>query len=305
MNDLKPLNKEKIEKLLSRCFAEFEKSSGNLKDNYNDVDKYLKDMVYLMRDIHEVIIYIYGKYTESKSYDKAKILTIYPLVRTQIESIFNMAYLLRKPKEIDLFEYDSILSAYSNYYFKEKIIDEVLKTNELKERKEKVKKIFFNISPKSKIKEINKRFYEIEELIKGEDFPQWGFFPMPKRVLNSLEKEDKIKKILKFFYYIYKWLSSIVHGSAELVFSKEMIKRDSYSREKSKIEESLILSYLSILTVLTDLSSFINNPANLRGALTKAWLFFIERSYFAKYIYDEWVKHEFNIREEWERLKNP
>jgi len=292
----KEISCDKLDKLIFPCIEKM----VTLLDNYENVPtpfldpNVLKYICSGIKDNHQVIRKIYAEYSIN---EKSKTICAIPLVRTQLETVFQVAILIKQPDiYFPLLTKSTQSALYSKLFYEqcERVNLPKYKRSEanlIQMRNSLIKEEILNE------KEINK----IEEKIRNGENQDFRKFPLPIKILEKFESEfrdDKILEILRRLYIEYQWLSNIAHGNETPAYARYIFSNKKLSSEKLLVNEilepNLILNYLSIVIILTNLKKVLKNPVHVIVSLANIWDYFEGCSLLTKKIWDVWGRKELN-----------
>jgi hypothetical protein len=302
---------KKLDKCLLNCF----KIANDLiledfiYEDKKDFRFELNNILLEMRDTHEMIREIYKKY---RSNDESKVLCAIPLVRAQIESVYTIALLRRNFKEmIELFIISSWKKFYQKSFFELEERKNLPRFDQQTKYLKSLRNFIVAIGKKYSFDpNIENELTLIEEKIKKGKLYHFKKFPTPGKVVEKIfeiDEKDPILIVLTRLYINYGWLSSYTHGNSMSGYTRDAIKHSKMYLDlliqkeklfqKQIVYPNLVLDYLSVVIILTEICSFGNNPNKLRIALSEFWADFCDSSLLGKFVWENWAKKELSISE--------
>jgi hypothetical protein len=250
-------------------------------------------------ETHQVIRDIYRNY--GKDYKPHQLCAL-PLARQQIELVFNLALLARKPdKWISIYERNTLINIYQRFLYEAEETKDLPRFKEGTEKRGKLIKSWMlgkgPVPIHQPFKEDDLR--KIEESVKiGLSLKGLKFFPLPRRIISEIteDKNDPIIKVLFRLYIEYSWLSSYVHLSDWSLITRNVIianhpQVDLEDFHQKEVRTPVVnRSYLGMLIAATDVSSYLKNPMDLRVKLIDAWELFEPIDFLFGFVWEKWAK---------------
>jgi hypothetical protein len=253
-----------------------------------------------MKDVHEVVRNIYAAFPGSQQ------LCAFPLARQQIELLFIGIALLRKGNEYHaIYEKASMANAYEYFLYQAE------ETKNLSGRE--VDHIRRGALFQGKMRNLQSPFTD-EEIKSIEDFVLCGEKkekknrvpdpPGPMDIIKDLGSNpdnEPLVRVLCRLYVEYQWLCEYTHcdlwaqstrqcfGSSDPDVDEERLMRN-VTREPI-----LYLSYLAILTALTESSLHFADPVAVRARLCQLWEPFENACFLGQFIWRNWARSAMGI----------
>jgi len=250
-------------------------------------------------ETHQVIRDIYRNY--GKEYQPHQLCAL-PLARQQIELVFNLALLARKPaKWISIYERHTLVSIYQRYLYESEETKDLPRFREGTEKHGNlIKSWMLGKGPvpinqpfkEDELSEIEKSV-EIGERPKGLEE-----FPLPRKIIEEIAENsnDGIINVLFRVYVEYRWLSAYVHLSELSLITRDVIIANHPQIDLEDFHQKAVRtpvvnrSYLSMLIAATDVSSCLKNPVDLRVKLIDAWELFEPIDFLFGFVWEKWAK---------------
>jgi len=255
-------------------------------------------------ETHQVIRDIYRNY--GKDYKPHQLCAL-PLARQQIELVFNLALLARKPdKWISIYERNTLVNIYQRFLYE---AEETKDLPRFKEGTEKRGNLIISWMLGKGPVPINQPFKEddlrkIEESVKIGARPKGlKVFPLPRRIISEIieDNNDRIIKVLFRLYIEYSWLSAYVHLSDWSLITRDVIianhpQIDLADFHQKEVRTPVVnRSYLSMLIAATDVSSCLKNPMDLRVKLIDSWELFEPIDFLFGFVWEKWAKNTLGL----------
>jgi len=255
-------------------------------------------------ETHQVIRDIYRNY--GKDYQPHQLCAL-PLARQQIELVFNIALLARKPdKWISIYERDALISIYQRYLYESEETKELPRFKEGTEKRGRLIKTWMLGKGPVPIRQPfgEDELREIERSVEIGGRPK-GLeeFPLPRRIIEEIPEDgnDGIINVLFRVYVEYRWLSAYVHLSDWSLIARDVIIAnhpliDLEDFHQKEVRTPVVnRSYLSMLIAATDVSSCLKNPLGLRVKLIKAWELFEHIDFLFGFVWEKWAKRTLGL----------
>lgn len=250
-------------------------------------------------ETHQVIRDIYRNY--GKDYKPHQLCAL-TLARQQIELVFNLALLARKPdKWISIYERHTLVCIYQRYLYEAEETKDLPRFREGTEKRGKlIKSWMLGKGPVP----INQPFKEdelrkIEEFVKdGEKLKGLEGFPLPRKIIDEIPEDNNapIIKVLFHLYVEYRWLSAYVHLSDWSLITRYVIIANHPQvnledfHQKEVRTPVVSRSFLGMLIAATDVSSCLKSPVDLRVKLIDAWELFKPIDFLFGFVWETWAK---------------
>lgn len=250
-------------------------------------------------ETHQVLRNIYRIY--GKDYKPHQLCAI-PLARQQIELVFNLALLARKPEKwISIYERHTLVNIYQRYLYEAEETKDLPRFREgTEERGKLIKNWMLGNGPIP----INRPFKE-DELREIENSVQIGGRPkgldeflLPRKIIDEISEnnDNGIVDLLFRIYVEYRWLSAYVHLSDWSLMSRDVIianhpkiNLDDFHHKEVR-SPVVCRSYLGMLIAVTDVSNYLKNPLDLKVKLIDAWKLFETIDFLFGFTWEKWAK---------------
>ena len=231
--------------------------------------------------------------------DKPEAIDGMVLARVNLEGLYSLCLMFESPTYVDCYLQDGWRKSYVKF---------ILQREETK-RLPRFDEYSNTIAPPNLtglrtvlgLSDVHQQIIDLEELgttlptgVKPIKIPR---FPTPGGVIDKLPPGDR-RRMLERLYMEYQRLSSFAHGLPEANLFKEMSRRnskyamffsvsqleDTFHREVEEV--SYVVSRLSIIQAVAELTLLYKSNVDLRAAVTEAWLEFSEGMLLGKIIWE-------------------
>ena len=250
-------------------------------------------------ETHQVIRDIYRNY--GKDYKPHQLCAL-TLARQQIELVFNLALLARKPnKWISIYERHALVSIYQRYLYEAKVTKDLPRFREGTEKRGKLIESWMlgkgpvQINQPFKEDELREIKKSVEIGGRPKDLEE---FPLPRKIIDEIPEgnDDGIINVLFRVYVEYRWISEYVHLSDWSLMTRDVIianhpqiNLDDFHQKEIRTPV-INRSFLGMLIATTDVSSCLKNPLDLRVKLIDAWELFKPIDFLFGFVWEKWAK---------------
>jgi hypothetical protein len=291
------INLRDLNEIFRDCF---EISRNLVEYHYSHPDPgeyrlFLKGIIDDLENTHYGIMTLYNE-GEKQDYKPIWINAI-PLIRGQVEWVYSVALLIREP---DKYFPDFGCDGLKKFFFRHVLEKEETKklpqfkkiNNQNYIRLAKDLLILKNFNNENLVS--RKDLEEIENHVKNGKRYRGYKFPNAGEIKDILpyDANDPIKTILCRLFSDYIWLCEFVHGSIHKFIAINSLQHNvnPILFEHEVTIGNLMLNYLSILIILTDILKVINQKVKLRGKLLEGWNIYKGCSIRSSFYWDTWAK---------------